>query len=532
MLIICNLAGCRQARTAAPRASTPDVRTALVSVLSGKVPSFVVNDAPGRHLWTATREFYQQRDFDLAWDGASARRDVDELLDALQHADRDALDPARYRAAEVARLRDILARAPSDENGARTAATLDARLTYLYLQYSTDLANGVTGARHGRWKIAASSFDAVASLQQALGRDRAGDTLRELQQRDPQYAALRAALERYREIVKRGGWPTLPATFRLKPGGHSPLVALLAKRLSITGDYTPSGTAGPPSAVYDGWLKEAVQRFQRRLGLTPDGVIGPAVVEQLNVPATERVRQIALNMERWRWLPRDGHSRRIFVNIPEYRLEVQDAGRVPISMRVIVGRKSDPTPAFSGEMTYLVLAPFWNVPADIAEKETLPSAMKDPAFFRRTNMEVVDKRGRPVDPDDVDFSDTRAYRFRQRPGSSNSLGLVKFMFPNPYNVYLHDTPADALFSRETRAFSHGCVRVEDPETLADYLLGDHPEWTPDRIREAMHAAQQTTVKLRERVPVYITYFTARVSSDGQMIFFRDVYGKDGASTRR
>jgi L,D-transpeptidase YcbB len=205
---------------------------------------------------------------------------------------------------------------------------------------------------------------------------------------------------------------------------------------------------------------------------------------------------------------------------------------VPISMRVIVGRKSDPTPAFSGEMTYLVLAPFWNVPADIAEKETLPSAMKDPAFFRRTNMEVVDKRGRPVDPDDVDFSDTRAYRFRQRPGSSNSLGLVKFMFPNPYNVYLHDTPADALFSRETRAFSHGCVRVEDPETLADYLLGDHPEWTPDRIREAMHAAQQTTVKLRERVPVYITYFTARVSSDGQMMFFRDVYGKDGASTRR
>ena len=328
--------------------------------------------------------------------------------------------------------------------------------------------------------------------------------------------------------MARGGWPTLPATFRLKPGGHSPLVAVLAQRLSITGDYAPAATTGPPAAVYDDVLQDSVERFQRRHGLTPDGVIGPAVVEALNVPATDRVRQIALNMERWRWLPSDADSRRIFVNIPEYRLEVQDAGQVPISMRVIVGRKTTQTPAFSGEMTYLVLAPFWNVPADIAEKETLPSAMQDPAFFRRTKMEVVDERGRPVDPDDVDFSDTRAYRFRQRPGSSNALGLVKFMFPNPFNVYLHDTPADALFSREARALSHGCVRVEKPEALADYLLEDHPEWTPDRIREAMHAEQQTTVRLRERIPVYIAYLTARVSSDGQMMFFQDVYGKDSA----
>ena len=186
MLVLGNLAGCRQARTAAPGARTLDLRTALASVVSGKaVPSFVVTGASGRHLWTATREFYQKRDFEPVWDGGPARHHADELLDVLQHADRDALDPARYRAADVARVRDALRRTPSDGNGARAAATLDARLTYLYLQYSTDLMNGVTDARHGRWKIPSSSFDAVASLQQALGRGRVGNTLGELRQRDP-----------------------------------------------------------------------------------------------------------------------------------------------------------------------------------------------------------------------------------------------------------------------------------------------------------------------------------------------------------
>jgi murein L,D-transpeptidase YcbB/YkuD len=214
------------------------------------------------------------------------------------------------------------------------------------------------------------------------------------------------------------------------------------------------------------------------------------------------------------------------VNVPEYRLEVWDHGSVPLAMRVVVGKKDAQTPAFSSAMSYVVLAPFWNVPADIAENETLPSAESDPSFLERTHMEVVDTRGRAVDPKSIDLSDARRYRFRQRPGDSNSLGLVKFMFPNPYNVYLHDTPADALFTRETRAFSHGCVRIEQPEELADYVLRDRPDWTPDRIREAMHGSEQTTVTLREKIPVYIAYFTARVAPDGEVHFFRDIYGRD------
>ncbi|HTL45490.1 MAG TPA: L,D-transpeptidase family protein [Vicinamibacterales bacterium] len=524
---LCATSACRRAPAVSTRAAVqPDLPAALQAVLRDKtIPSFVVRSASGRHLWTATREFYQKRAFDPVWRSAeSAKHDADELIDALVHSDRDALDPARYRAAEVIRLRQDLARNPTDQKDALRFALLDARLTYLYLQYATDLTTGITDARH-RWKIPPMRFDGAAALSDALTRDCVGQALVELQQRDPDYAALRNALQRYRTIAAHGGWPSLPPDIRLKPGARGAAVALLAKRLSITGDY-----AGPGApASYDAPLQDAVKRFQQRHGLTPDGAIGRRTIQELNVPAAARVRQIALNMERWRWIP-PRHGRRIVVNVPEYRLEVQDSSGVPLSMRVVVGKKDAQTPTFSGEMTYLVFAPFWNVPADIAEKETVPSLLKDAAFLQRTNMEIVDKRGRHVDPNNVDLSDPRGYRFRQRPGRTNSLGLVKFMFPNPYNVYLHDTPADALFTRETRTFSHGCVRLEKPEKLAAYVLGGQPEWTEDRIREAMNGSEQQTVRLRETIPVYITYFTARASRDGGVMFFGDVYGRDGGAS--
>jgi murein L,D-transpeptidase YcbB/YkuD len=183
-------------------------------------------------------------------------------------------------------------------------------------------------------------------------------------------------------------------------------------------------------------------------------------------------------------------------------------------------------------MTYVVFAPYWNVPPDIAEKETMPSMMRDPAFLERMNMEVVDAKGNAIDPSSIDLSDTSKYRFRQRPGTSNALGLVKFMFPNQFDVYLHDTPADSLFARASRSLSHGCVRVEQPEQLAQYLLRDQPEWTPERIDEAMHAGTEQTVKLKEPIPVYLGYWTARVTPDGAVQFRKDVYGIDARLTTK
>jgi murein L,D-transpeptidase YcbB/YkuD len=250
-------------------------------------------------------------------------------------------------------------------------------------------------------------------------------------------------------------------------------------------------------------------------------------VAELNVPIETRIRQIELNMERWRWLPRDLGDPHILVNIPEMRLDVWDHGSTPVSMRVVVGKTDTPTPIFNGRMTYVVLAPFWNVPADIAQKETLPAILNDPGFLARTNMEVVDNSGRAVSARDIDLSTPDRYRFRQRPGTSNALGLVKFMFPNQFNVYLHDTPADSLFSRASRSFSHGCVRVEEPDKLVQYVLRDQPEWTTDRITEAMHAAEERVVKLKTAIPIYLGYWTARVTPDHVVQFRKDVYGIDG-----
>ena len=251
-----------------------------------------------------------------------------------------------------------------------------------------------------------------------------------------------------------------------------------------------------------------------------------------NEAAEKRVRQIELNLERWRWLPRDLGDRYILVNVPDFELEVHDAGQVPLSMKVVVGSKTTPTPIFSDTMTHVVFSPYWNVPDSIAEGETLPAVQADPAFLERNGIDVVDASGQRVDAGEIDWSSFSTeegalpYRFRQRPGSTNSLGLVKFIFPNEHDVYLHDTPADALFKRKFRALSHGCVRVEQPQPLAEYLLKDQPEWTPDRIKEAMHAGEEKHVKLKRPIAVHLTYWTVRADEDGTVQFRDDVYNRD------
>jgi murein L,D-transpeptidase YcbB/YkuD len=336
---------------------------------------------------------------------------------------------------------------------------------------------------------------------------------------------LKALLARYREQKAKGGWPLVPA-IKLKPGQDSRHVPVLASRLAASGDYAGTIPPAGTSARYAPSLQDAVKAFQRRHGLADDGVVGPAVISALNVPIDRRIEQVAMNMERWRWLPRDLGDRYILVNIPEMWLDVYEKGTIPLSMRVVVGKADTPTPIFNDRMTYLVFSPYWNVPPSIAEGETMPALMNDPEFLARNNMEVLDTSGNVVDPATIDPDDPTAYRFRQKPGTSNSLGLVKFMFPNQFNVYLHDTPADSLFERATRSFSHGCVRVEDPVALAHYLLRDQPEWTAERIGEAMHAGEERNVKLKTPVPVYLGYWTARVRPDQTVQFRDDVYRID------
>jgi murein L,D-transpeptidase YcbB/YkuD len=493
-------------------------------------PVFVGRDKESAALWKLTRQFYQKRHDAPAWiDGRKPRAQMDDLIGALQTADREGLDPALYNVSTLAARRQEAGRGFLSVKGfdEGEAAKLDVWLTYLYLRYASDLSSGVTDLSHADpdWKMRDEQIDLLALLETAIDDNHVAASLKRLVPDHTQYVALREALAKYRDLAQKGGWQPLPAQLKLKPGQSDPAVPALAKRLAITGDLTAA--ANEQDTAYGPALQEAVKRFQRRHGLEPDGAIGRAAVAQMNVPVEARIDQIGLNLERWRWLPRQLGERHILVNIPEFRLEVWDHDKVPLSMRVVVGKKDTPTPIFADDMTYVVFAPYWNVPPDIVKKETLPSVLRDPAFLQRTNMEVLDKSGKPVDPASVDLENGGGYRFRQRPGSSNSLGLVKFMFPNSFNVYLHDTPADSLFARATRSFSHGCVRVEQPDKLAQYVLGDQRDWTPERIDRAMHAGEEKSVKLRAPLPVYLGYWTARVSADGILQFRDDLYGVDG-----
>jgi murein L,D-transpeptidase YcbB/YkuD len=244
--------------------------------------------------------------------------------------------------------------------------------------------------------------------------------------------------------------------------------------------------------------------------------------------------RIRMNLERWRWMPREFGDPHILVNVPAYQLQVIDGGSPVLSMRVIVGAPDTPTPLFSDDMTYVVFSPYWNIPESIIREETLPRLAEDPDYLGRNNIEVVDASGEPVDASDVDWADettAKQLRFRQAPGPENALGLVKFIFPNHFSVYLHDTPTDSLFNRDRRALSHGCIRVESPVALAEYVLHDKAQWTPERIRTAMVGEREQAVRLRKPIPVHIGYWTAWVAADGSVTYFDDPYGLDRRQAR-
>jgi murein L,D-transpeptidase YcbB/YkuD len=497
-------------------------------------PAYVTPDAEGKKLWKLTRQFYERRDYAPAWiKGTTPLPQIAELITALHTAADEGLDPQLYNVALIEQRRKEADKGFLSKKGfePREAGGLDVWLTYSYLKYASDLADGLSDLAQAdpKWKITPEKFDPAARLASALEENEVGASLAELTPGNPQYQGLRKMLAEHRAQADKGGWPSVPAKARLKPGQRSPLVVSIAKRLAASGDFT-GAVPSAQGAVYTPQLQEAVKRFQRRHGLADDGAVSAETVAEMNVPIERRVHQIEMNLERWRWLPRDLGERHILVNIPEYRLEVWDRGRVPLSMRVVVGKQDTQTPIFNDEMTYVVFSPYWNVPPDIAQGETLPEVMKDPGFLARTNMEVLDKNGDAIDPSAIDLADPTRYRFRQRPGAQNSLGLVKFMFPNQFNVYLHDTPADSLFARASRSFSHGCVRLENPQALAEYVLSDQQGWTRDKIEEAMHGEEERTVKLKKPLPVYLGYWTARVSGDGVMQFRKDVYGIDGRLT--
>ena len=468
--------------------------------------------AEGRAIWAAVQAFYSARGDQPAWtSGAALTPAGQRLAAALREAADEGLDPRRY---DPARL-----------SGASDMASTEIGLTAALARYASDLTNGQFDARPVSvlWRLRPRSFDVLPVLLQAAerGPEAVLDDVRPLH---PQYAALRAAFRHYAALAAtEAEVPALPATLTLRPGARGPQVRALRARLAFWGDLDTAAAAGD---VFDAPTAAALKRFQERHGLAVRAVVGPETVAALDTPVRERVRQIALNLERWRWQARTASPRSVLVNIPAFELHAYDAGREALAMRVITGRPETQTPVFAQAMTSVVFSPYWNVPTNIALDETMPAVRRDRGVLRRQNLEVL-RGDQVVDPARVDFRrDVRNIAFRQRPGPGNSLGLVKFQLPNPFNVYLHDTPNDALFLRPQRAFSHGCVRLEKPEALARWVLADAPGWSPARIAAAMRAGRESLVALSESIPVSIGYFTVWVDGDGTVRFLPDVYRHD------
>ncbi|RYZ20758.1 MAG: hypothetical protein EOO16_15525 [Chitinophagaceae bacterium] len=324
------------------------------------------------------------------------------------------------------------------------------------------------------------------------------------------YGALKKELKRYYDIVKAGGWQPVTGSLNgLKPGASAPIVAQLKRRLTITGDMP----AGDTSAVFNDTLLTGIRNFQQRMGYTPSDKLTDQQLKDLNVPARARLEQVLINLERMRWLPQSPEGRIILVNIPEFVLHVYENKQKAFDMNIVVGKEGHTTTAFNGDLNQVVFSPYWNVPPSIVKNEILPKLASNPGYLDAQNMEQVGTEG-------------GLPRIRQRPGPDNSLGRVKFLFPNSLNIYFHDTNAKSLFSKDKRAFSHGCIRLSEPEKLANYLLQDMPEWDAARIEEAMSAGTEKYVRLKKPVPVVITYYTAWVDDAGRLNFRDDIYAHD------
>jgi L,D-transpeptidase YcbB len=326
------------------------------------------------------------------------------------------------------------------------------------------------------------------------------------------YRLLKDQLTRYLAIAKSEGWPRVmgPATKKpLKKGMSSPEIAVIKKRLAVTGDMPPNDT----SQVFTDTLVIAVKNFQARHGFNETGLISDSLVKEMNVPVEKRIQQLLMNMDRMRWLANNPTSNLIVVNIPEFVLHIYEGKQKIHDIDVVVGKESHNTMMFNGDLNQVVFSPYWNVPPSIVAKEILPAMEKNPNYLSKENMEITgDEDGLPV--------------IRQRPGPGNALGKVKFLFPNSFNIYLHDTPAKSLFNKDKRAYSHGCIRVREPEKLANYVLRNQPEWTPEKISEAMNSRNEKYVKVKDPIPVVITYYTAWVDENGRLNFREDIYGHD------
>lgn len=479
---------------------------------------------PIRQRRDALRVYYQELGGDLLWLGTPR---AGALVARLKAAEDDGLDPKDYPGEQLERL-DAAAGPTTDKRG---LAITELYFSAAFLEYASDLKVGrfLPNKVDPNFFLKGREIDQLAALKELARAGNLDQFFARWQPGKPVYAALRSALAGYRALAAAGGWGVVPIGPAIKPGAEDPRIPAIRARLSRTDGAATQAPSADENA-YDDALAESVKRFQARQGLDVDGVIGPATVVAMNVPVEDRIRSIIVAMERVRWMPENLGERYLIVNIAGFELRRVDAGDIKERMAVVVGKPYHRTPVFSDTIRYVEFNPYWNVPYGIAVKEELPKLRRNPGAVAAQGFEAV-QGNHVLALQSIDW--TRygpghfPFQLRQRPGANNALGRVKLMFPNPHNVYLHDTPARSLFGRSERAFSHGCIRLARPLDLAGQVLsaGGVEGWSRNRIDSVVASAKRTVVNLRDPLPVHITYLTAWV--DGDTANFRgDIYGHD------
>ncbi|MEN8806114.1 MAG: L,D-transpeptidase family protein [Desulfobacterales bacterium] len=476
-------------------------------------------------------EIYYGNELQPFWieDGKPGPRAAD-ILAVLEDAESQGLEPASYFVDKIHQYWGS-----QDTAG---LVRLDILLTLGMMRYVADQHEGRIEPREVDPELFATARDVEVDWD-ALRKMafEAPDMKAFLDQQAPpflQYRELQKKLAEYRALAAKGGWTSISAGETLKPGMENPRVNMVRKRLAVTGDLAPENM---DSAVFDTALEEAVKRFQKRHNLTPDGAVGKQTLAAMNVPVETRIDQIVLNMERYRWLKRTiMGDRLVAVNIAGFEAVAGKAGKFDVTMPVIVGKTYHETPVFSDTIKYVVFNPYWNLTPSIARNETLPKLKKDSHYLKKHNMRIFKGWGPDapeLDATKIDWSkvskkDMNRYRVRQDPGPDNALGTLKLVFPNKYNVYLHDTPAHGLFKKEQRAFSHGCIRMDRPAEMAAWVLGGEEKgWSLARVNEIIASRKRQVAVLDQPVPVYILYRTAFVNPEAHTLYFyEDIYGRD------
>ena len=477
--------------------------------------------------------FYVLRNERRGWTHAGGWTNAGrEAIACIGSVSRDGLDPERYH------WRHLLSLEPSFRNDASRSEPpfdWDVVLTHGLTRLLRHLAYGRVNPDRidDLWSAPKPADRDIASLAaSAADSGKVREAIDGLLPTHPGYTRLKEALVSYTDLQRSGGWPIVPSGESIRPGESDARIPAVRRRLAVTDGPLPASSKN--ANVYDASLVNAVKRFQMRHGIPDDGVLGPKTIQAMNVPVESRIRQILLNLERWRWLVQDWGMRYIAVNIADYSLEAVEGGKAVLNMRVVVGQTYRRTPVFSERLRYIILNPYWNVPKKIAVEDKLPLIKKDPGYLIKNRIHVFSARGEEngpeINPYTIDWSRLHAdyfpYRLKQDPGDRNALGRIKFLLPNKYAIYLHDSPQRQLFQRTTRGYSSGCIRLEKPVDLAVEVLKNTAGWNRERILSTIQSGITTVIPVREPIMVHLLYWTAWVDEQGVVNFREDIYDRD------